>query len=78
MLERPFEEEDEDGNVVEHFDYVTIIAGVRKLKHDIEAEHIGDKSWKRKCFFGNWKFYTMGEGDEWIDIEKAIPDDLAA
>ena len=79
VLERPFEEVDEDGNVVnEHFDYVTIIAAVKKLKRDIESEHVRDKSWKRKCFFGNWKFYFKNGDDEWVDIEKTVSEDLAA
>lgn len=60
------------------FDYITIIAGVKKLKHDIEIEHLRDKTWKCRCWFGHWHWFMKAEDDEWADIEKVIPKDLAA
>ena len=60
------------------FDYITILAGVKKLKKEIEHEHVHDKTWKARCFFGNWHMFMKDLNGEWVDIEKAIPNELAA
>ena len=66
-------------NVGVSLDFVTIIGGVRQLKQTIERKHLEDKSWKCKCWFGEWHFFNYDEeADSWNDIAKQIEWDLAA
>ena len=59
-------------------DYITIVSSVKKLQKDLERKHLKDKTWKCKCYFGNWHFFEVDEDGDAIDLLEIAEWDLAA
>jgi hypothetical protein len=60
------------------FDFITLVAGVKKLLKGLERKHLEDKSWKCRCYFGNWHFFEVGEDGDATDLLDIVEWDLAA
>lgn len=61
------------------FEAITLTAAVRMLAEAIIEENLKNKTWKRKCYFGNYHYFELDtESETWGDIDDEVEWDLAA